>query len=183
MSFENALNFVLKWEGGYSNHPNDSGGSTNFGITQKTYEMYLVRKKHGMKPVKSISIEEVKEIYKSEFWDRISGDKIKSPMISFALFDWAVNTGVKRAVRHIQECLNIRNDGVMGPNTLSAINNATPIELLFKLLDKRVSFYKKISSKNMRGVFLKGWMNRVEDLKKEIGKTNEFHRIERADPL
>jgi lysozyme family protein len=37
-AFEAALPFVLRWEGGFVDHPNDPGGRTNQGVTQKVYD-------------------------------------------------------------------------------------------------------------------------------------------------
>jgi len=36
-NFNDCLNRVLKDEGGYSNHPADPGGPTNYGITLRDY--------------------------------------------------------------------------------------------------------------------------------------------------
>ena len=40
MMFERALTFVLRWEGGYVDHPADPGGATNYGVTQRTYDAW-----------------------------------------------------------------------------------------------------------------------------------------------
>ena len=50
--FKKALAFVLKWEGGFVNDPDDKGGATNKGITQTTYNSYLKSKKQKTKSVK-----------------------------------------------------------------------------------------------------------------------------------
>ena len=36
--------FILKWEGGFVNDPDDLGGATNMGITIATYRVYRKRK-------------------------------------------------------------------------------------------------------------------------------------------
>ena len=41
--------FILKWEGGFVNDPDDLGGATNMGVTIGTYETYC-RKKGYPKP-------------------------------------------------------------------------------------------------------------------------------------
>ena len=41
MSFESAISEVLLTEGGYVDHPDDRGGPTNYGITQKTLSDFL----------------------------------------------------------------------------------------------------------------------------------------------
>ncbi len=32
--------FILSWEGGFANDPDDLGGATNSGVTLSTYRMY-----------------------------------------------------------------------------------------------------------------------------------------------
>lgn len=93
--FQEALRFTLKWEGGYVSHPQDPGGATNMGITQKTYDAY--RQKGGLppRPVREIAREEVEEIYRG-YWAAIDGDKLPRAM-AIAAFDAAVNSGIGRA--------------------------------------------------------------------------------------
>ena len=42
-NYEVCLERLLQHEGGYVNHPDDPGGRTNKGITQRVYERYLER--------------------------------------------------------------------------------------------------------------------------------------------
>lgn len=144
-TFEKALKFTLQWEGGYVNHPNDKGGPTNKGITQKTYDDYLRKNDlYCIKHVKDISDFEVQQIYRREYWDRISADLLNDKA-AVAAFDWAVNSGVSRA----QKALRIH----------SASHDA--------LIDSREQFLKSIGvGKN--AVFLKGWLNRINALRKYI---------------
>ena len=64
ITLQDALVFTLKWEGGYTNHPLDPGGATNFGIIQTRYNEYLKSKAHAPKAVKHISKAEYEEIKK-----------------------------------------------------------------------------------------------------------------------
>ena len=74
-NFDRSLSVVLEHEGGYVNHPDDPGGRTNKGITQKVYEKYLGRSVTE-KEMKNINIEDVKIIYKNNYWDKVKGDEL-----------------------------------------------------------------------------------------------------------
>lgn len=102
--FERALAFVLRWEGGYSDHPQDPGGATNMGITQATYDRW--RRSQGLptRPVREISMEEVRAIYRDRYWEPLPARYAeKDPALALALFDLAVNSGVGTAIRALQE--------------------------------------------------------------------------------
>ncbi len=70
-----SLDKLLVHEGGYVNHPSDPGGPTNKGVTQRVYDSY--RKGKGQRPrtVKSITMDEVYEIYDRQYWDAVKGDQ------------------------------------------------------------------------------------------------------------
>lgn len=173
MSFAKALPFVLKYEGGYVNHPADRGGPTNKGITQRTYDIY--RKNNVLSPqdVRKISNEEVAQIYKSEYWDKVNGDLVQDKIALF-LFDTAVNSGPKRAIKFLQRALGLYDDGVIGPITKESLEEAEskyPDKLLDRLFDIREHFFKSIGVGTQK-VFLKGWLNRLAGLKEYI--KNEY---------
>ncbi|MBP9706774.1 MAG: glycoside hydrolase family 108 protein [Oligoflexales bacterium] len=162
-SYKRALDFVLKWEGGFSNHPDDPGGVTNCGVTQKTYDIYRKKIKKSLQSVKKISPLEIVDVYDELFWDKIRGDDLKED-VAIALFDWAVNTGVKRAIRHLQLALLVKEDGVMGPITLKAANECSKNQLKM-FLNIRERFYKKQN----KPMFLRGWLNRLNALRDYLG--------------
>jgi lysozyme family protein len=90
--FEKALKFTLKWEGNYSNDPNDPGGETKYGISKKSYPTL---------DIKNLTLEKAKEIYYQNYWLKADCDKIPFPF-NITVFDTAVNCGVERAKRFYQ---------------------------------------------------------------------------------
>ena len=95
-NFERCLAVTLKWEGGYSNHPDDPGGPTMRGIIQREYDSW--RKKQGKRtrPVRQIEENELRDIYRSEYWDAMNCGNL-DPGLDLCVFDAAVNSGVRRA--------------------------------------------------------------------------------------
>jgi len=160
-NFIKALTYTLKHEGGWSNHPADKGGATNFGITFK------VAQRHGIKTVaalKSITQEQVAAIYRADYW-RFDG--INDQAIATKIFDMAVNKGLAAGVRIAQKAIQratpgIRIDGKYGPVTEAAINAHDPKKLMAALCSEAEAFYRAIIAKNpSQKVFEKGWMRRA----------------------
>jgi lysozyme family protein len=100
--FDHALALVLKHEGGWSNHKADPGGATMRGITQRTYDTY--RRGQGLpkQTVRDIATDELRDIYKSMYWDVIQADKLP-PALALVAFDCAVNQGPARALEFLQQ--------------------------------------------------------------------------------
>jgi len=173
--FESALVHVLKSEGGYTNHPNDKGGPTNWGITQADYSSFLGRPATA-DDVKAMTIEEASAIYKKKYWDAMKLERIRDREIALILFDQGVNRGTKTAIKNLQTVLNesfgekLEVDGVLGNRTDVAIATAPKRTLCRKLLQNAVENYCRICIKNpSQLVFLLGWINRVDKLADEIG--------------
>ncbi|WP_330220294.1 glycosyl hydrolase 108 family protein, partial [Sulfitobacter sp. HI0040] len=83
------------------NNRKDPGGATNMGIIQRTYDAY--RKLIGLarRSVRYITPTERDTIYKTQFWDKVLGDRLPSG-VDYAVYDFAVNSGVKRASEYLQ---------------------------------------------------------------------------------
>lgn len=156
-NFVTSLETVLKHEGGYVDHPKDPGGRTNMGITQAVYEKYLNRTVTE-EEMKNIKIGDVRIIYKENYWDKIKGDDLPSG-VDFCVFDWAVNSGVSRASKALQKIIGAKADGVIGPNTLKAVESADSEVIIQQLTEAREDFYKRLSTFDTFG---KGWLNRNE---------------------
>lgn len=87
MSFDKAVEFVLKYEGGYIYHPADPGGETNFGISKRAYPQL---------DIKNLTAEHAKNIYRYDYWQKAGCEKLDWPL-SLIVFDTAVNMGLARA--------------------------------------------------------------------------------------
>ena len=153
---------VLAHEGGYVNHPRDPGGATNFGVTQKVYDAF--RKYHGLKvqSVKHITASEVSEIYNKNYWRLVRGDSIPCGL-DYAIFDFAVNSGVSRAVRYLQRLVGVNDDGIIGLVTLSAIESQAKTllgaeRLIAQYCANRMAFLRSLGT---FPTFGKGWTRRV----------------------
>jgi lysozyme family protein len=163
-NFIKAVNKVLEHEGGFVNHPDDKGGATNWGITQKVYEQFLGRPV-SINDIKNMPIDNAKSIYKSNYWDAVKGDYIKSYAKAFMLFDQAVNRGPRSAIKQAQRVSGTTPDGAIGPKTLEAINKMPEKSFIDNFITESESFYRGLVASNpSQSVFLKGWLNRVESL-------------------
>lgn len=160
---------ILKWEGGWSNDPADKGGPTMKGVTIAVYTAY--RAKKGKKTptqqdLKNITQEEWTDILKTMYWDRWKADQINSQSIANLLVDWVWASGLY-GIKYPQKVLGVKDDGIVGPNTLYAINNYPDQKALFnKLWLRRKDHFVSIAnSRPANKKFLKGWLNRLNDLK------------------
>ena len=144
--FKTALQFVLKWEGGYVNNNNDKGGATNKGITQYTYNSWLKSQKLQIRDIKNISDYEVKEIYFQNYWKKAGCDKM-SPKFALLAFDTAVNMGLAR---------------------VSQFMKAAQWKYPEKFIAAREAKYKEFAQYGNQKIFLQGWLNRLKDLEKFI---------------
>jgi lysozyme family protein len=160
-NFEKSLALVLQHEGGYVNHPSDPGGRTNLGVTQRVWEEYVGHPVDEA-TMRSLTKELVAPLYKKEYWDAVHGDKLPCGA-DYLAFDFAVNAGSFRCVKTIQRALNITADGVIGPVTIKAIQDANAEDFIEKFSDVKKSFYLGLAN---YPTFGKGWLNRVAEGKK-----------------
>jgi lysozyme family protein len=158
-NFEKALALVLEHEGGYVNHPKDPGGATNRGVTQAVYDAYRKMRGRGPQSVKFITDEELRAIYKFQYWDKVQGDFLPNGL-DYAVFDFAVNSGVSRAAKYLQAVIGVEQDGQIGARTLAAIQS--PVATINALLDRRVGFLRNLKTFITFG---KGWTTRVQGVR------------------
>ncbi len=121
--FEAALTFVLRWEGGFVDHPADPGGRTNRGVTQRTYDAWRAGQGLPRRDVKLIDDADVHAVYKSGYWTPPRCDMLDRPL-DLVHLDTAVNMGPGRAVRFLQQAVGCGVDGDFGPATQRAVSAA-----------------------------------------------------------
>lgn len=160
--FKKLKPIIRKWEGGYSNNPNDSGGETMWGVTKSTYDSY--RKKKGLptRSVKLITESEWNEIFKTLYWDRAKADKIENQSLANLIVDcvWGSGGGY---IKNIQRTIGAEADGIIGSKTLKILND-NPKCCFCKIWEARKTYFNNIALYNPKNkTFLKGWLNRLND--------------------
>jgi lysozyme family protein len=168
-AFAASLPFVLRWEGGYTNHPADPGGPTNKGVTQKVYDDWRTRQGLAPRDVSQLEEAELQAIYEAQYWLPPRCDLLQR-QLDLVQFDTAVNMGVGRAVRMLQSALGCGVDGDFGPATRSAAEACSLGGTIKAYCDAREAYYRRLAEqKPTLAVFLKGWLNRLNALRTEVG--------------
>ena len=158
--FDLAFERLIGHEGKFTDNRADRGNwtsgrvgvgelkGTKFGISAMTYP-YL--------DIKSLTLEQAKDIYLRDFWLRAGADQYDGA-IGYQVFDAAVNHGIENAVRILQRAVRVADDGDVGPLTLKAVQAMSVTDVLMRFNAHRIRFYTKLSTWLEFG---KGWMNRV----------------------
>ena len=168
ITLKEALVFTLKWEGGFSNHPLDPGGATNYGIIQSRYDQYRKSKGLATQSVKLISKAEYEEIYDVYYWDPVRAQYVSGPL-GLALFDTAVNLGVGGCISRLQASLKVPITGRWTQAISDKIHSADQTAVAINICKLRVAKrYARIRQNATQKVFLRGWLNRDNDLLKKV---------------
>ena len=112
-----------KWEGGYSNHPNDKGGETVFGISRNMHPQWtgwVIVDMLKEKPDFPANLRRHKTLitlkdkfYKHTFWDALFCDNIPAQVVAEEFYDDAVNTGISSAIKKAERIFNLTIKGYM----------------------------------------------------------------------
>ena len=159
-NWDKAFDLVIVNEGGYVDNSQDPGGATNWGCTKAVWEKY-VGHEVTKDDIKALTKEDVKPLYKRNYWDAIHGDAIPSGL-HYCIFDCAINSGVGRAAKFIQEIVGVPADGAIGNNTVTAITQINSITLINEFSDKRQAFLESLKT---FPTFGKGWTKRVQEVR------------------
>lgn len=156
--------FILKWEGGFVDDPLDRGGATNKGITIGTFRNFY-GKDATVEQLKHITDEQWLHIFKSGYWDKWKADDIENQSIADIVVDWAWASGTVTSIKQVQKILGVAVDGIVGNDTLTAINIAGQRSLFAKIHSRRIEFAENIVKRDpSQARFLKGWKNRINSL-------------------
>jgi lysozyme family protein len=104
---------LFKREGGYSNDPDDAGGRTYHGISERAHPEAW---QDG-----TVTPDEEERIYDKDYLSGPGIDKIPDPILREQVFDFGVNAGTHTAVSLLQRLVGAKQDGMIGPDTLHRI--------------------------------------------------------------
>lgn len=174
--------WIKKWEGGLSKDPNDqasknpvpdgSGYHTNKGITWQVWKSVFGSSEDSIKRFYDMSDKDWAYIFKTLYWDKIGGDNIRSQRIADILSNWAWGSGTYIPSVAIQKILGIGIDGIIGKQTINAINSANEQIVFTKLKNANIAFFDSLSKNPKYSTFRTGWFNRLTSLYDEYIKKN-----------
>lgn len=160
MNFDTAIERVLPHEGGLTLNPADRGNWTSgvigmgklngskFGISAMSYPTEDIR---------NLTWARAKEIYRRDFWNKLDADRLHDG-VAYQLLDFAINSGVKTAIRAYQRALGVPDDGVFGPVSFRASTHVSESDQIILILAERLEFMAGLS---VWQTFGKGWARRI----------------------
>ena len=155
MNFDTAFDLLITHEGGFSNHPDDPGGATMYGVTEK-----VARAHDYTGEMRDFTLTQAKAIYKKDYWDACQCEVMPDP-VRYPLFDAAVNSGPSQSIKWLQSAAGVKADGKIGPITRSAVINLNPYALAQAMIGRRLRFMTEL--KNWPS-FSKGWARRIASI-------------------
>ena len=173
MTTKEIIDGILEREGGYVDNSADRGGPTKFGITLKTLKAWRGDPTLGKPVTRAEDVEgldeaEARAIYYSEYYDKPKISLVANVRLRVFALDSAVQHGPTRAIRWLQEIAGVPVDGILGPVSLSAINQIDSDGLYRRMVAERCRFYGRIiTSDPTQAVFAAGWANRIADFIEE----------------
>lgn len=124
---DDIISDVLVQEGGYSDHPADKGGATNFGITAKVLgEWRRLGRPASREEVRALTIAEARDIYRKRYVLNYGFQRIPHDGLRAQLVDFGVNSGPSRAIRWLQRAIGMPASGVLDAATLHAVSELPP---------------------------------------------------------
>jgi lysozyme family protein len=156
MNFDAAVNkLITQYEGDFSDHPDDPGGKTRFGITE------TVAREYGFTGnMWDLPLAHAKLIYQNKYWNAVRADELPAKL-RYPVFDAAVNSGPRQAVRWLQAAAGVATDGIIGPITLKAVHDLNPSDLKLRMLGRRLAMLTDLPTWKSFG---RGWARRIADI-------------------
>lgn len=166
--YDPSLDRLLGHEGGYTNHPADPGGPTNWGITIYDAQRYAAEfnwisgRVITANDVKAMPLWFAKLVYRAKYWDAQKLDFLE-PGVDYAIFDYGVNSGVGRSGKVLRRILGMSDQtSIINDDVIWRANNMHAENLVAAICDERIRFLPTLST---WPVFGTGWGRRVAEVK------------------
>lgn len=173
--------FILSFEGGYVNDPKDRGGATNMGVTITTWRAQGYDKNGDgvidVKDLKLLSVADVVKIMRNNYWNRWKADNIQDQNLANMLVDWVWASG-KNGIVVPQQMLGVTADGIVGPQTIKALNSVPAKTFFEQLRLRRLRFIDNIIKRApSQKRFEAGWYRRINAINFGYMVDNKGHKI------
>ncbi len=170
--FGKAYKKMLIHEEGYVNDPDDPGGETYKGVSRRMHSKWdgwmiidTLKTQSGFPATldKNTELQQlIENFYQTLFWDSIRGDKINSQLMAESIFDFGINAGNRTSVTLAQMVIDVKPDGIIGPQTLEALNNYDEEKFLAEFTIAKIARYINIVKKRPTSKkYFYGWVRRA----------------------
>jgi len=170
--FTQAFQLTIANEGGYGNDPDDPGGETYKGVARKIFSKWdgwtkvdMLKRQYDFPANldKDPELQQnVSDFYRITFWDKMNGDQITNQNVANSIFDFGVNAGIGTSASLAQMVVGATSDGVIGPDSISAINNFDPDFFLASFTVTKIARYVNIVKKRPTSrKYFYGWVIRA----------------------
>ena len=149
-SFDDAFDALIGNEGGYSFNPKDPGGETMWGVTAR-----VARAWGHTGAMRDLPRDTAKAIAKKLYWDPLRLDEFDA-RVAFQIFDANYNGG--HPVIWMQGAAGISVDGLIGPNTIAAVEATDPLRFMMRWNSLRIRYFTSLRTWLTFG---KGWVLRI----------------------
>ena len=159
-SFETTFSRTIGHEGKFQANPKDRGNWTSGkeGVGElKGTKWGLAAMTYPHLDIANITLEQAKEVYFNDWWLKLKMERWPNVM-RYQIFDAAFNHGTGRANQFLQYAARVKDDGVIGPKTITAVNMTDPNDLVLRFLAKRLRYFTEVKT---WAEFSKGWSLRV----------------------
>jgi len=168
--FNRLIPIILHNEGGFVNDPDDPGGVTKFGISLRflkgTGDLSFDLDHDGdidIDDIRALTTSNAADAYRKYFYDPLKLDYLKNAKLALQVFDMAVNSGTRAAVKILQKVSGCKVDGMMGPNTIASANTFLD-NIALRYADARKAWYLDLIEEHPNlSKFQAGWINRCNN--------------------
>lgn len=150
-----AVTEIIRKEGEESNDPTDHGGHTIKGISQRSNPDLF---ENGKVPNDAA----IQQRYVDRYINGPGFARIPEVRLREQLIDFGVNSGPAIAIQALQRSLGVKVDGVLGPDTLHAIESCDGRLLNNAVVGERIMLIARICKKDpSQLVYINGWLKRA----------------------
>ncbi len=166
------MKMVLKHEGLSSNHKDDPGGKTKYGISLRFLKVTGTDVNQDGRvdeaDVDCLTVDDATNLYRLMYWEPNRLYEIQDQNVASKCLDMIVNMGAFNANRAIQRAvraalgLRLHEDGIIGSKSIHAINMCKPAILLAALKSESWGVYQVVMAKRPElESFHNGWKERA----------------------
>lgn len=152
---------VFPHEGGYTNHPSDPGGPTNWGITIIDARLYWKKDATAL-DVKNMPKNVAEDIYRKQYADVLRYNALPAG-VDYSVLDYGINSGVGRSGKVLRRVVGLPdNTSKITDEVIAEVLKRSPTQLIIAINDERLRFLRSLKT---WPVFGKGWERRVREVK------------------